>query len=103
MARIELRDTTIKIKDGLGGTALVNDMSTMVGDTTLGVDTIVLNTDVTNKIPVGARFTIAGETGSPVHVVTARTPTSTGPTTSVTISPVLAAGVANDAAITFAS
>jgi hypothetical protein len=40
MARIELRDATVTIKDGLAGTALVNDMSIMAGDTTLGVDTV---------------------------------------------------------------
>jgi hypothetical protein len=30
MARIELRDTTIKFKDGFGGTALVNDTLSLV-------------------------------------------------------------------------
>ena len=54
MARIELRYCTIRLKDGLAGTAAVNQSMTapMAGDTTLTVDTIVLNTDVTDRIPV---------------------------------------------------
>jgi len=99
MARIELRDATIRIKDGLSGTALVNDMSIMAGDSTLGVDTVALNTTLTAQIPVGARFTIAGETGTPVHTVTARV--GPNPTTSITFTPVLATGVVDDAVITF--
>jgi hypothetical protein len=104
MARIELRDAVIKIKDGLAGTAAVDDASiTSPGDTTLDIGTIVLNTDDTDLVPVGARFTIAGETGSPVHTVTARTPTSTSPTTNITFTPAIAAGVVTTAVITFAS
>ena len=104
MARIELRDAVIKIKDGLAGTAAINDSSIVSpGDTTLTINTVVLNTTDTDLVPVGARFTIAGETGSPVHTVTARTPTSTSPTTDITFTPALAAGVATLAVITFAS
>jgi hypothetical protein len=103
MARIELRNTTILMKDGLAGTAAVDDMAAAMGDTSIGVDTVALNTAVTTKIPIGARFTVTGETGSPVHVVTARTPTSVGPTTSITFTPALASGVSNDAVITFGS
>lgn len=99
MARIELRDCIIRIKDGLAGTAAVDDMSIMAGDSSLGVDTVALNTDDTDLIPVGARFTIASETGLPTHVVLTRVG---NPTTSITFTPVLAAGVANDAVITFA-
>ena len=82
MARIQLRDTTIFIQDGLSGSGAVNDSSPtdLTGVTQLDVDTIVLNSDDTDLIPVGARFTIAGETGSPVHTVTARTPASASPT-----------------------
>ena len=99
MARIELRDATIRVKDGLSGTAAVNDMSVMAGDNTLGVDTVALNTTLDEQIPIGARFTIAGETGLPVHTVTDRV--GPDPTTSITFTPVLAAGVADDAVITF--
>jgi len=101
MARIELRDATIRIKDGLSGTAAV-DETTPTG-TTIGIDTIVLNTEDTDLVPVGARFTIAAETGSPVHTVTARTPTASSPTTDITFTPALATGVVDDAVITFQS
>jgi hypothetical protein len=73
---------------------------TAPGDTTLGVDTVSLNTTDTDLIPVGARFTIAGESGSPVHIVQARTG---NPTTSIDFTPAIAAGVADDAVITFDS
>jgi len=95
MARIELRYCTIRIKDGLAGTAACNQplVPPLSGDTTMTVDTVALNTTVTTKIPVGARFTIAGETATTtVHTVTARTPTSAGPTTAITFSPALTAG-----------
>lgn len=100
-AQIELRDAPIYIQDGLSGTAAIEDMSIMVGDTTLSIDTIVLNTETTDLVPVGARFTIAAETGSPIHTVTARTPTDMGPTTAITFTPATAAGVADEAVITF--
>jgi len=99
MARIELRDATIRVKDGLAGTAAVNDMSLTTGDTTFSITTVVLNTAVTNQVPIGARFTVASETGSPVHVVTARVGPS--PTTAITFTPATAAGVADAAVITF--
>lgn len=102
MARIELRDATIRIKDGLSGTAAVNEMTPMAsGDTDLGIDTIVLNTSDTDLVPVGARFTIASEAGSIVHTVTARTPSTSSPTTNITFTPATGTGVADDAVITF--
>ena len=90
MARIELRDCTVRIKDGLGAhpdiypcTALGNktlgtpNTAVAVGDTTCKVSSTSIPTAVagkTQKVPVGARFTIAGETAATtVHVVTART------------------------------
>ncbi len=73
-------------------------------DTTLTVETVVLNTTDTDLVPVGARFTIAGETvATTVHVVTARDPSDVGPTTEVTFSPALGAGsYGTGAALTFA-
>ena len=100
MARIELRYCTIRIKDGLAGTALCNQPVTppVITDTSLTINTVSLNTDVTTKVPVGARFTIAGETASDtVHTVTARTPTDAGPTTAITFSPALTAGTYTNA------
>ena len=99
MARIELRDTTIRLKDGLSGVAAINDAGIMAGDLDLALNGIVLNTTVTNTVPVGARFTIAGETGLPVHTVL--TVTGAAPTTAITFSPALAAGVVDTAVITF--
>jgi hypothetical protein len=98
LARIELRDATIRIRDGLSGTAAINDASIMAGDSGLTVNTVVLNTADTDQIPIGARFTIAGETGLPIHTVLTRVG---NPTTSITFSPVLAAGVVDLAVITF--
>lgn len=59
MARIELRDATIRIKDGFGGTALVNDTSIAGGNTTLDIDTLASLPNAATAVPVGARFTIA--------------------------------------------
>ena len=105
MARIELRHCDIILKDGLAGTAAINDVSPPVAtDTTITIDTVDLNTTVTDKVPVGARFTIAGETDpTTVHVVTARTPTSAGPTTAIVFTPALGAGTYLDGGVlTFA-
>jgi proline racemase len=105
MARIELRDCTITLKDGLAGTAAANTGNTtpMSGATSLTINTVSLNTDITTKVPVGARFTIAGETANTtVHIVTARTNTGNN-TTAITFSPALTAGsYANTAVLTFA-
>ncbi len=103
MARIELRNSTVRIKDGLAGTAKINDMTPpMASDTTITIDTVALNSTVTDQVPVGARFTIDGETDTTaVHVVTARTPTD-GPTTAITFTPVLGAGTyADEGVLTF--
>jgi hypothetical protein len=94
MARIELRDAIIRIKDGLSGTGLINEPSTapVTTDTEFDIDGLSLNTAVTDQVPVGARFTVAGETDPTAeHTVTARTPT-TGTTTNITFTPALGAG-----------
>jgi hypothetical protein len=104
MARIEMRDVTIYIQDGLAGTGNLSANGT-VNDTSLDVDTIVLNTTTTNLIPVGARLTVNGETANTVHTVTARTPSANGPTTNITITPALGTGTYNsgnaEGALTF--
>lgn len=106
MARIDLRDTTITLKDGLAGTAAINEPMTapMENDTEFDIDTVVLNTDDTDLVPIGARFTVAGETDTTqVHVVTARTPTGAGPTTNIVFTPALGAGTyLDDGVVTFA-
>jgi len=103
MARIELRDCTIRFKDGLAGTAALTDSPPSADATTMAIDTIVLNTADTDLIPVGARFTVAGETASTtVHTVLTRTPTSSSPTTSITFTPKLGAGTyLNDGVVAF--
>jgi len=103
MARIQLRDTTIYIQDGLSGTAAIDtDVSPtdLSGETTLDIASVVLNSTDPDLVPVGARFTVAGETGSPVHTVTARTPTAASPTTNIVFTPALASDVADTAVIT---
>jgi len=105
MARIEMRDVTIYIQDGLSGTGLMTNNASQ-NDTTFNVGTVVLNTTVPAQVPVGARFTVAGETATTVHTVTARGPTS-GNTQNITFTPALGAGTYNSAnsnnAVTFQS
>lgn len=103
MARIQTRDVTIIMQDGLSGTALVNDAAGIVDtDTDIDIDGISLNTDDTDLVPVGARFTVAGGDGT-VYTVTARTPTSTSPTTNIVWTPAADASntLADDGVITF--
>ena len=86
MARIELRDCTIKIKDGLSGSAIINDTPD-VNDVNIDITTANLNTIVATMVPVGARFTVNTVNNTTVYTVTARTPTNAGPTTNVAFSP----------------
>jgi hypothetical protein len=64
MARIELRDATIRIKDGFGGSALVDDSTFAGGNTTIEIDTLTNLPNGRTTVPIGARFQIAG-VGSP--------------------------------------
>lgn len=99
MARIELRDCTIRLKDGLSGSAVINEALPVANGTDVDISTVVLNTDVTNMVPVGARFTVANS--AVVHVVTARTPASNGPTTNIVFSPAWGVAPANADVLTF--
>jgi hypothetical protein len=106
MARIELRDCIVRFKDGLSGTGAINEPITppSAGDDDFDIDTIVLNTEDTDLVPVGARFRVAGETTPVDHVVVARTPASTSPTTNIQFLPILGAGTYVDGGVvTFAS
>lgn len=67
--RKELNNLTFEILDGFGGTGAVDDASVSASDTTIGLDTFVLN-DSATIVPVGARFTTAG-------IATVRTVTAT--------------------------
>jgi hypothetical protein len=104
MGRIDLRDCDVFIQDGLAGTASVNAPTTAPaqGDTTFNIDAVVLNSLDPDSVPIGARFTIAGETAETVHTITARTPSDDGPTTNIVFTPALGVGTyADNAAITF--
>lgn len=69
---------------------------------TLGLQTVVLNSDNTDLVPVGARFTIATETGTPIHTVTGRDNLDNDASTlRVAITPAIASAVADGDAITF--
>lgn len=101
MARIELRDCIVRFRDGLSGTGAVNEPITppVATDTNFDIDTLVLNSDDTDLVPVGARFKVIGETVPAFHTVTARTPADTSPTTNIVFSPALGAGTYADGAI----
>jgi hypothetical protein len=60
MARIELRDCTILIRDGFSGSAAVDDLAISGGNTSLEIDTLANLPGGRTTIPIGARFTIAG-------------------------------------------
>lgn len=94
MARIELRDVTIYVQDGLAGTAKLTANGSQ-NDTTLNINTVNLNTDDTDLVPIGARLYLGGESVNTVHTVTARDPSGNGPTTCITITPALGAGSYN--------
>ena len=117
MAIIDLRNVTIVIQDGYEGGSypftpwLVNhpvvNMGFLVaavantgfavnnsGGYTAGTTTITVGTG-TGIIQTGATFTIAGETGSPVHKVTSHVETL-GDTTSLTFTTAIATGGVTD-------
>ena len=95
MAQIDLKNATITIKDGYaisGPNFLVNNAAGYsAGATTMLIDT------GTATLQVGDVFQVAGETGSPIHYISAATGT---PTTSITFTPALAGSVADNAVIT---
>jgi len=99
MARIELKNAPLYIRDGLSGTGAINEPSTIpvATDTEFDIDTLVLNTTVTTLVPIGSLFVVAGETDSTqTHTVTARTPSGSGPTTNIVFSPALGPGTYTD-------
>jgi hypothetical protein len=105
MARIQLRNTEIFFQDGLTGTALVNDVAGIVEtDTSATIDAVLTNADDSSPaayagVPVGARFTFAGDT----QVYTVETVDSESATLDITLfSPAKNdTVVADDAVITF--
>ena len=72
MARIELRDTTITIKDGLSGTGLINETTPGATDTDVDIDAVSVNRPNITKVPVGARFTVSTAGNTTKYTVTDR-------------------------------
>ena len=98
MGRIELRHVTFIMQDGLSGVCEVNDVAGIaVSDVDVDIDACVLNTTVTDQVPVGARFTAGDAT---VHTVTARTPSS-GTTTNIVFTPAATSTHADGLELTF--
>lgn len=87
MARIELRDATIYIQDGLSGTATIAELTPGATDTDADINTVNLNTTDTDLVPVGARFTVNTANNNTTYTVTGRTPATSGPTTNVQFTP----------------
>lgn len=99
MARIQLRDTTIFMQDGLSGTTDVNQATLAALATTCTVYQTAISATPegnpliaagqTDIIPVGARFTVPGGNGT-VFTVTARTPSDgSAATTDITFTPAI--------------
>ena len=74
---------------------------TVSSGTTLGLQSVSLNSTDTDKCPVGARFTIASETNTPIHTVTARVLDETDVCLAVTVTPAIASAVSDTDVITF--
>lgn len=109
MARLELKNCVIKMRDGLSGTGAINEGVTapIATDAEFDIDTLVLNAGGlgTDVVPIGAKFTIAGETATDtVHTVTERTPSDgSATTTNIVFTPALGAGTYVDGGVvTFA-
>jgi len=102
LARIELKNCVILIKEGLSGTGAINEPTTIpvITDTEFDIDTLVLSAGGlgTDVVPIGARFTVAGETiATTVHTVTGRTPSDgSATTTNIAFSPALGPGTYTD-------
>jgi len=87
MARIELRDATIRFKDGLSGSATIEEATPGASDTDCDVNTVNLNTTDADLVPVGARFTVNTAGNTTTYTVTARTPATTSPTNNIEFTP----------------
>lgn len=96
-ASVDEKDWEPIIIDGAALTGV-----TVSSGTTLGLQSVALNSDNTDLVPVGARFTIATETGTPIHTVTARDNNAADAATlRVAITPAIASAVSDADAITF--
>ena len=78
MARIDLKDTTITIKDGLSGTGLIDEATPGATDTSVGIDNVALNRANPVKVPVGANFNVSTAGNATKYTVTGRVQEVTG-------------------------
>ena len=76
MARVELRDATILLKDGLSGSATIEEATPGATDTDCEINTVVLNTTDNDLVPIGARFTVNTANNTEIYTVTGRTGTN---------------------------
>jgi hypothetical protein len=74
---------------------------TVSSGTTLGLQSVSLNTADTDRAPVGGRFTIATETGTPIHTITARVLDENNVSLAVTFTTAIASAVSDSDVITF--
>jgi hypothetical protein len=75
---------------------------TVNSGTSLGLQSVALNSTNADLVPVGARFTIATETGTPIHTVTARDNNlNDAATLRVNVTPAIASAVSDGDSITF--
>ena len=72
MARIELKYCTIRLQDGLKGTAVGPATAPVAGATSLTLTSVALNSLNPGTVPVALALRIAGETNPVDHTVTAR-------------------------------
>ena len=97
MAQFDLKKANMYIVDGYSGPTVTGQINNVAGyspgATVIAVDTF------TGAVNNGDRFTIAGESPSTVHTVTAHSET-TGNTTSITFTPALAGAIVDNAALT---
>lgn len=96
MAVFDLKHATIYLEDGSAATSKINHTAGY----TSGASSIVIDTLVPSgfEVEVGQEFTISGDTT--VYTVTSKSPSS-GATTTVGFTPVLASSAADNADITF--
>jgi len=73
MARIELRDATIRMKDGLSGSAIIEETTPSATDTDADINTVNTNATISTKVPIGARFTVNTANNVTTYTVTGRT------------------------------
>ena len=73
MARIELRDASIRMKDGFSGSGIIEEATPGATDTAADINTVNTNAAISTKVPIGARFTVNTAGNVLTYTVTGRT------------------------------